>query len=95
MGPLPNLIYYASVCTNTLTIAEYLDGDAELPQMASKCLQRLPPHHSRLSHTTNRRTFACIIDHPILFCTIADEALNRSKVMSFLEQSFCWHPSGA
>ncbi|MCO5600569.1 hypothetical protein L7F22_054683 [Adiantum nelumboides] len=87
MGPLPNLIYYASVCTSALdTIAEYLDGDAELPRMALNCLQLLPPYHSRLSHTTNRRMFACIIDQPFLYCTIADEALNRSSVMSFLEQ---------
>ncbi|KAH6559644.1 hypothetical protein KP509_1Z001600 [Ceratopteris richardii] len=54
--------------------------------MASKCLQLLPPHHSRFSHTANRRMFACIIEEPFLFCSIADEGLSRSKVMSFLEQ---------
>lgn len=87
MGPFPQLIYYASVCTwSTLTLAEYLDGNGDLPQMASKCLQLLPPYHSRFSHTTNGLMFACIIDHPFLFCTIADEALSRSQVMSFLDQ---------
>eukprot|EP00250_Pteridium_aquilinum_P007579 c17256_g1_i1 orf=479-1375(+) len=89
MSPLPNLIHYTSVCkrgTHTYTLAEYTDGDGELPQIASKCLQLLPPHHSRFSHTTNQRMFACIIDEPFLFCAITDEALSRSQAMSFLEQ---------
>ncbi|KAH7279984.1 hypothetical protein KP509_37G046400 [Ceratopteris richardii] len=46
----------------------------------------LPPHHSRFSHTSNRRIFACILTEQFLFCTIADEGLKRSQVMAFLEQ---------
>lgn len=86
MGPLPNLIYYSSVAKRgTHIIAEYIDGDGELPKIAAKCLEILPPYHSRFSYTTSRRMFACIIDESFLYCAIADEALSRSKVMSFLE----------
>ena len=85
---LPNLIYYCSILTrNSHTkIAEYINGgDKELPQIALKCLNFLPPHHDKFSFTANTRTLACIIEDRFLYCAITDEALSRSKVMGFLD----------
>ena len=86
------LIYYSSVAggrPKLNILAEYVDAndhDKELPRIASNCLRFLPPHHYHFSFTANMRMFACIIEEPFIYCAIADEALNRSNVIAFLEQ---------
>eukprot|EP00249_Psilotum_nudum_P005423 c18866_g2_i1 orf=889-1557(+) len=86
MGPLPNLIYYASVAKGTVIIAEYSEGSLELCDAASTCLEKIPPFHSRFSHTTKRRMFSCLIYDPWIYCAIVDEALGKSNAYSYLEQ---------
>lgn len=87
MGVLPNLIYFSSIATTRLQIiAQYLDGDEALLSIAVKCLEQIPPFHSRFSYTTNMRMFGCIIESPFIYCAIIDEALRKSDAFSFLEQ---------
>lgn len=87
MASPSNLVLYAAVAKDAVILAEYSAfADADLSSAAAKCLEQLPPLHSRFSYTTSRRMFICLIDHPFIYCAIVDEALRKAEAFLFLEQ---------
>lgn len=86
MGPPPNLVYYAAVARGTVILADYSDGNADLPPVAAKCLEMLPPLHDRFSYTARNRRFICLIEGLFIYCAIVDEAVSKAEAFSFLEQ---------
>eukprot|EP01018_Ginkgo_biloba_P024779 Gb_39006 [translate_table: standard] len=85
MGPLLNLVYFSCVSKAAMILAEHSDGDAELEELAAQCLERVPPLHSRFTHTTRRRMYSFLMDGPFIYCAIVDEALEKPQVFAFLE----------
>eukprot|EP01018_Ginkgo_biloba_P013834 Gb_00906 [translate_table: standard] len=87
MEPLRNLVYYSCVSRASTILAQYNDGDdAELERVAVECLERIPPFHSRFTHTTRNRRFSFLMDSSFVYCAIVDEALGKVRVFAFLEQ---------
>lgn len=87
MVPLQNLVYYGAVAKGTVILADYADEDAaDLPSVAAKCLENVPPLHNRFSYTTSKRMFICLIEGIFIYCAIMDEALSKAKAFLFLEQ---------
>jgi vesicle-associated membrane protein 7 len=68
-----------------MILAEHSEGDAELEELAVQCLERVPPLHSRLTHTTRRKMYSFLMDGPFVYCAIVDEALEKSQAFVFLE----------
>lgn len=82
-----NLVYYACVSRGPVIVAKYNDlGDAELQAIAAKCLDRVPPFHSRFTHTIKNRRYSFLMDSEFVYYAIVDEALPKVKAFSFLEQ---------
>lgn len=68
-----------------MILAEHSEGDAELEEVAGECLERVPPLHSRFTHTTKRKMYSFLMDGPFVYCAIVDEALGKPQVFVFLE----------
>lgn len=84
-GPLTNLVYYAAVSKGTMIVAEHRSDSIDLARVATKCLEKVPAFHRRFTFTTNKKMFCCLIEGPITYCAIVDEALTKYKAFRFLE----------
>ncbi|GLJ18669.1 hypothetical protein SUGI_0333030 [Cryptomeria japonica] len=82
---MQNLVYYSCVSRATTILAEHSEGDLELEELATQCLEKIPPLHSRFTHTTRKKMFNFLMDGPFVYFAIVDEALGKSKAFSFLE----------
>eukprot|EP00250_Pteridium_aquilinum_P008715 c18156_g1_i1 orf=2-316(-) len=86
MEPFQNLVHYAAVAKSTTILADYEDTNhGGIAHAAMKCLEHIPPLHSRFSYTTSNRMFICLIESPLIYCAIVDEALSKAKAFMFLE----------
>lgn len=80
------LVHYAAVAKNNTILADYQDEKSEdFVHIAAKCLDFIPPLHSRFSYTTSNRMFICLIEGLFIYCAIMDEALSKAKAFMFLE----------
>ncbi|MCO5550808.1 hypothetical protein L7F22_004300 [Adiantum nelumboides] len=80
------LILYAAVAKNNTILADYQDAKSgDFVPIAARCLELIPPLHSRFSYTTNNRMYICLIEGIFIYCAITDEALNKAKAFMFLE----------
>lgn len=87
MEPMRNLVYYSCVSKGPVIVAQYNGlGDADLQAIATECLDRVPPYHSRFTHATKNRRYSFLMDSEFVFCAIVDEALGKVAVFAFLEQ---------
>ncbi|KAL3713908.1 hypothetical protein ACJRO7_036318 [Eucalyptus globulus] len=89
--PDPSLFLYISVARGASSIvAEFAggggDGDPDLRPIARQCALRAPPHHSSFSHTTRRRSYTFLVADPLAYFVVADEALDKAKVLRFLDR---------
>lgn len=80
-----NLVYFSCVSKASMILAEHSEGDAELEELAAQCLERVPPLHSRFTHTTSRKMYSFLMDGPFVYCAIVDEALGKPQAFVFLE----------
>ncbi|XP_052173408.1 phytolongin Phyl2.2 [Diospyros lotus] len=80
----PNLILYACVSKGTTILAEFNCRDADLADLASRCLEKAPQFHATFSHTVRKRTFTFLLDDPLIYFTIYDDALETSEALCFL-----------
>ncbi|KAM7274209.1 hypothetical protein ACFE04_028873 [Oxalis oulophora] len=87
----PNLVLYACIAKGTAILVQYSSskeaGSSSIESLAIKCLENIPPHHSKFSHTIHKRTYACLIDEPIVYYAIFDEKLDSSESSWFLNRA--------
>lgn len=87
MERMRNLVYYSCVSRGPEIVAQYNGlGDADLQAIAAECLDRVPPYHSRFTHTTKNRRYSFLMDSEFVYYAIVDEALGKVMVFAFLEQ---------
>ncbi|KAI5063675.1 hypothetical protein GOP47_0022222 [Adiantum capillus-veneris] len=80
------LVFYAAVAKRNIILADYQDGRwGDFVHIAARCLENVPPLHSRFSYTTSDRMFICLIEGIFIYCAIMDEALSKGKAFMFLE----------
>ncbi|KAK4719062.1 hypothetical protein R3W88_017400 [Solanum pinnatisectum] len=87
MGSVQNSVYYCSVSKGGQLIYAYNGGDQETENLASLCLERVPPFHKWYFQTMVKKTFGFLMeDEGYVYFAIVDEGLGNDKVLRFLEQ---------
>ncbi|KAL7589268.1 hypothetical protein Lser_V15G35816 [Lactuca serriola] len=81
----PNLIFYACIAKDTTILAEFNSKDADLGDLAKKCLEKTPPFHSIFSHTVHGETYMFFILDPFVYFGIFDESLEKPECLLFLK----------
>lgn len=86
MGSVTNLVYYASVARGSTVLADYKKSKEDLADIAvAECLEKVPPFHNKFTYTMKQRMFIFLMDGPLTYCAIVDEALGKLKGTQFLE----------
>ncbi|KAJ4899383.1 SNARE-like superfamily protein [Raphanus sativus] len=76
----PRLLFYSCIAKGTVILAEFSSKDEpEIESIALRCIESVPPHHSMISHTVRKRTYALIIDRPFTYLAILDEAVTKTE----------------
>ncbi|XP_031383465.1 phytolongin Phyl2.2-like [Punica granatum] len=82
----PDLVFYACIARGATILAEYNRDQPDLPQLALKCIQLTPRHHSMFSQTCRRRSYTFLIDDPLVYFGIFDDALSKSERLHLLSE---------
>lgn len=76
----PRLLFYSCIAKGTVILAEFSSKDEpEIQALALRCIEDVPPHHSMISHTVRKRTYASIIDGSFTYFAILDEAVTKTE----------------
>ncbi|CAH8348056.1 unnamed protein product [Eruca vesicaria subsp. sativa] len=76
----PRLLFYSCIAKGTVILAEFSSKDEpEIEALALRCIQNIPPHHSMISHTVRKRTYASIIDGLFTYFAVLDEAVTKPE----------------
>ncbi|KAK4793751.1 hypothetical protein SAY86_024186 [Trapa natans] len=88
MAPIsnPKHVLYTCIARGTSIIAEFNRDQPDLPPLARKCIELTPPHHSIFSQTHRRRAYTFLIDDPLVYFGIFDDALSKSERIRFLSK---------
>ncbi|KVI04656.1 phytolongin Phyl2.2 [Cynara cardunculus var. scolymus] len=84
MSRNPDLFFYVCIAKHTTILAEFNSKDADLGDLAKKCLDRTPSYHSIFSHTVHGQTYMFFILDPFVYFGIFDELLEKPECLSFL-----------
>lgn len=82
----PDLVFYACIARGTIILAEFT-RESNLDDLAFRCIEKAPPHHSIFSHTIRNRAYTFLIEGPFVYFGIFHEDLNKSEVCGFLNRS--------
>ncbi|XP_010448072.1 PREDICTED: phytolongin Phyl2.1-like [Camelina sativa] len=77
----PRMLLYTCIAKGTVILAEFVSKEEEpgIEDLALRCIENVPPHHSMISHTVRKRTYALIIDGIFSYFAILDEAVTKSE----------------
>ncbi|KAL1203107.1 Phytolongin Phyl2.1 [Cardamine amara subsp. amara] len=76
----PRLLLYSCIAKGTVILAEFASKEERgIEDLALRCIENVPPHHSMISHTVHKRTYALIIDGFFSYFAILDEAVTKSE----------------
>lgn len=76
----PRLLFYSCIAKGTVILAEFSSKeDPGIEDLALRCIENVPPHHSMISHTVHKRTYALIIDGLFSYFAILDEVVEKSE----------------
>ncbi|CAN0887977.1 Phytolongin Phyl1.1 [Linum grandiflorum] len=78
-------VHYCCVSRSNRTLYVYSSADQEIEQLATLCLDNVPPYHSWYFETVRKRTFGFLMEDGYVYFAIADEGLRYSTVLHFLE----------
>ncbi|XP_028790829.1 phytolongin Phyl2.1 [Neltuma alba] len=85
----PNFIHYACIAKGTTILAQHGSKEPHIEELAAKCLEQAPLHHSMFSHTVKKRTYAFLIDQAFVSFAIFDDKLVKSEALWFLDRIKC------
>ncbi|XP_048619127.1 phytolongin Phyl2.1 isoform X2 [Brassica napus] len=76
----PRLLFYSCIARGTVILADFSSKDEpEIEALALRCIQNVPSHHSMISQTVRKRTYASIIDGLFTYFAILDEAATKKE----------------
>ncbi|KAJ0263168.1 Phytolongin [Hirschfeldia incana] len=76
----PRLLFYSCIAKGTVILAEFSSkNEQEIEALALRCIENIPPHHSMISQTVRKRTYASIIDGSFTYFAILDEAVTKTE----------------
>uniref|UniRef100_A0A1J3ID83 Putative VAMP-like protein n=1 Tax=Noccaea caerulescens TaxID=107243 RepID=A0A1J3ID83_NOCCA len=76
----PRLLFYSCIAKGTVILAEFSSKeDPGIEALALRCIENVPPHHSMISHTVRKRTYAFIVDGLFSYFAILDEVVEKSE----------------
>ncbi|CAN0922581.1 Phytolongin Phyl2.2 [Linum grandiflorum] len=83
----PDLILYACIAKGSTILAEYASpSDPAIVDIAQKCVEVSPPHHSAFSHTVKKKTYAFSIEGPFVYFAIFHKDLARLESSWFVDR---------
>ncbi|CAH2077740.1 unnamed protein product [Thlaspi arvense] len=76
----PRLLFYSCIAKGTVVLAEFSSKEEPgIEALALRCIENAPPHHSMVSHTVRKRTYALVIDGFFTYFAILDEAVPKPE----------------
>ncbi|KAG6578612.1 Phytolongin Phyl2.1, partial [Cucurbita argyrosperma subsp. sororia] len=84
----PDLVLYACIASGTVILAEFT-RELNLVDLAFRCIEKAPPHHSIFSHTVRKRVYMFLIEGPFVYFGIFHEDLYKSEICGFLNRLRC------
>ncbi|CAA7050201.1 unnamed protein product [Microthlaspi erraticum] len=76
----PRLLFYSCIAKGTVILAEFSSKEEPgIEALALRCIENVPPHHSMISHTVRKRTYAFVVDGLFSYFAILDEVVEKSE----------------
>lgn len=76
----PRLLFYSCIAKGTVILAEFSSKEEPgIEALALRCIENVPPHHSMVSHTVRKRTYAFIVDGLFSYFAILDDVVAKSE----------------
>ncbi|KAL0728861.1 hypothetical protein Bca4012_024954 [Brassica carinata] len=85
----PSLLSYACIAKGTVVLAEFASKEEPgIEEVASRCIENTPPHHSMFSHTVRKKTYTFAIDDSssFVYFAITDEAMEKPESFGVLNR---------
>lgn len=86
----PDLVRYSCIAhhrsfeSSSTILAEFNSADSSLQQLAQKCLQFVPPHHSIFSHSYHNQSYTFLFHDGFVYLGIFDSKMVKSDQVRFL-----------
>ncbi|KAJ4850799.1 hypothetical protein Tsubulata_009789 [Turnera subulata] len=92
----PHLVFYACVAKGPTILTEFKSPEETgIDEVARRCVEIAPAHHSIFSHTIRKKTYTFLIEDPFVYFAIFDENIPKLESLSFLnlvKSAFEEHP---
>ncbi|KAG2310439.1 hypothetical protein Bca52824_021996 [Brassica carinata] len=85
----PSLLSYTCIAKGTVVLAEFASKEEPgIQEVASRCIENTPPHHSMFSHTVRKKTYTFAIDDDssFVYFAITDEAMEKPESFRVLNR---------
>ncbi|CAH8329059.1 unnamed protein product [Eruca vesicaria subsp. sativa] len=77
----PSLLSYTCIAKGTIVLAEFASKENPgIEEVALRCIENTPPHHSIFSHTVHKKTYTFSIDgDSFVYFAILNEAMEKHE----------------
>ncbi|KAJ0246285.1 Phytolongin [Hirschfeldia incana] len=83
----PSLLSYTCIAKGTVVLAEFASKEEPgIEDVALRCIENTPPHHSMFSHTVRKKTYTFAIDSSIVYFAITDETMEKPESFRVLNR---------
>ncbi|CAF1897916.1 phytolongin Phyl2.2 [Brassica napus] len=84
----PSLLSYTCIAKGTVVLAEFASKEEPgIEDVALRCIENTPPHHSMFSHTVRKKTYTFAIDDDsFVYFAITDEPMEKHESFRILNR---------
>ncbi|CAA7024758.1 unnamed protein product [Microthlaspi erraticum] len=84
----PSLLSYTCIAKGTVVLAEFVSkSEPGIEDVALRCIENAPPHHSMFSHTVRKKTYTFAIDDDsFVYFAIQDETMDKPESLWLLSR---------
>ncbi|KAF8110562.1 hypothetical protein N665_0082s0031 [Sinapis alba] len=84
----PSLLSYTCIAKGTVVLAEFASKEEPgIEDVALRCIENTPPHHSMFSHTVHKKTYTFAIDDDsFVYFAIMDETMEKPESFRLLNR---------
>uniref|UniRef100_A0A1J3E5M9 Putative VAMP-like protein n=1 Tax=Noccaea caerulescens TaxID=107243 RepID=A0A1J3E5M9_NOCCA len=77
----PSLLSYTCIAKGSVVLAEFVSKEEPgIEDVALRCIENTPPHHSMFSHTVRKKTYTFAIDDDsFVYFAIQDETMDKPE----------------
>ncbi|ESQ43211.1 hypothetical protein EUTSA_v10016082mg [Eutrema salsugineum] len=76
----PRLLSYTCIAKGTVVLADFASKEEPgIEEVALRCIENTPPHHSIFSHTVHKKTYTFAIDDSFVYFAILDESMEKPE----------------